>query len=156
MKNNHPMPSRPGSDANCNLLGAPPPNSSRGGLPFLILLVMITCSGCSSLGGTGAADFKDISLAFYSQQRTYQALHIENATEFIIRGENLTISMEAPLTPLNIIPRSKPGLETVESIAKFGLGMWALESLGGSALARPAIVNQPDPVIVKPEVISSR
>ena len=117
-----------------------------------LLVVALSVSGCASAG----SDLARSSLLqnFYGQKRVYRAISLTGATEVSIRGEKMTLAMEAPLSPLSVVPSDPNTALAVGTMAKDailgGMGIYVAGQAIDKALDTPRTVN---PQIVQPEVV---
>lgn len=99
-------------------------------------------------------DMNKVAQAFYGQERTYKAVLLSGATEIAIRGTNMTLALEAPHTPLAMLPQDPNSMlmltDAVKNTILGGLGIY---TLGKVATQGPTIVQQPAPLVVQPEVV---
>ena len=119
---------------------------------ILIAVSLLLVTGCAATGPK--LDMNQVMTQFYGQTRTCKALSIAGVTDLQIRGSNITLAVEAPLPPLSAMPsdpnRTMMLLDAAKNIALGGLGIWALRDI---ATQKPEVIQQPAPVIVRPEVI---
>lgn len=122
-------------------------------LPIAALLVTCLLAGCAS--GGPKVDPNQIAHDFYNQRRTYSAVTIEGLTEITMRGEDMLIQLEAPLPELRMLPSDPNTIRDVGEIVKnVLLGGLGIYTLGQVATRDPVVVTQPEPLIVRPEVVS--
>lgn len=121
--------------------------------PFVALVGLST--GCATRNGPALAHEARLAYeAFISQPRTFRSLSITGATSFQVTGENMTLSMEAPLNPLQAMPQDGDSLPRIaDAVKNTVLGAAGIYTLGQIGTQRPTVVSQPPPVIVHPEVI---
>ena len=125
---------------------------------ILLLILTVPVIGCSS-PGSGLAR-SDLLRQFYGQKRTYQAVNLTGANEISIRGENMRLALDAPLSPLSVIPNDPNTALAVGTMAKDailgGLGIYVAGQAIDKALDTPRTVDPQvvQPTIVRPEVIT--
>lgn len=108
--------------------------------------------GCSSPGAGLARG--DLLRQFYGQKRVYQAVTLTGANDIHITGENMRFQLDAPLSPLSVIPNDPNTALAVGTMAKDailgGLGIYVAGQAIDKALDTPRTVS---PQIVQPEVV---
>lgn len=119
---------------------------------FLMLSVSLVAAGCASPGNE--ASRQALLSQFYGQQRTYQAVTLTGARDIHITGSDMRLQLDAPLSPLSVIPNDPNTALAVGTMAKDALlgsmGIYVAGKAIGKALETPKTV---EPTIVRPEVI---
>jgi hypothetical protein len=117
-------------------------------------LAALSFSGCATQNSVKLAQEARLAYeAFLKQPRDFQplAIHGSNMT-FSVNGAS-SIVMSAPLNPLEAMPRDPDTVGRIADAAKNALlGTAGIYTLGKVATS-PTVVNQPAPMIVRPEVI---
>ena len=118
---------------------------------LMVTVLALLSGGCA----TDKTDINKILSDYYAQPRTYAALKVSGVRELTISGENIELSMEAPLNPLSAMPqdpnRTMMILDAAKNIALGGMGIWALNNIA----TKPAtVIRQPAPMVVRPEIIT--
>ena len=140
------------------------PESSRSGrvdasLLFLLAagaVVITAATGCSTKNAP-ALDMNKVAEMFYHQQETrvYKAFEITGVNR--IEGSNMTITVQTHMEPMTLIPRDPGFLETLiptaGNVLQFGLGAWAANTAFKELGRAPKTVEQPAPLVVRPEVV---
>ncbi len=122
-------------------------------IPLVALVGLST--GCATRNGPALAKEARLAYqAFITQPRTFNSLSITGATSFQVTGENMTLSMEAPLNPLQAMPQDGDTLPRIaDAVKNTVLGAAGIYTLGQIGTQKPTIVSQPQPLVVRPEVI---
>lgn len=111
-------------------------------------------AGCASDGPK--VDPNKIAQDFYRQKRTYNAVKITNVSELNLRGSNMTFALESPMPELRMVPNNpNTWHDAFEAAKNVALGGYGLYTLGKIATRDPLIVNQPEPLVVRPEVVNT-
>ena len=121
---------------------------------FVPLCLLV--SGCATENSVKMA--KEARLAYQSflaQPRTFSSLELAGSNmEFRVSGAS-RIVMQAPLNPLEVMPRDPDAVGRIADAAKNTvLGAACIATLGKVATQGPTIVTQPAPTIVRPEVVN--
>ena len=117
-------------------------------------MLVAMASGCASSPGL---DMNKVAQLYYAQQstRVYKAYEITGVDK--IEGHNMTFTVNTHMEPLNILPRDPTWMEsvmpTLGSVATFGLGAMAAQTAFKEIGKTPKTVEQPAPLVVKPEVV---
>jgi hypothetical protein len=115
---------------------------------------VILVSGCAT---SSTEDMTKIVTAYYQQQRTYETVKLEGASEITIKGSNINFVIANQLPPVSIYPRDPSTLSTVvDGVARLGgiLGAaYVGNGLVNAVAARPQVVET-RPEIVRPEIIT--
>jgi hypothetical protein len=117
----------------------------------LLLLV----SGCATENSVKMARIAKEAYGIYqAQPRTYSAV--------TMKGSNITITgvnelvMEAPLNPLEAMPKDSDTVgKIVDGVKNTALGITGIYGLTAAATREPTVVAQPQPLIVRPEVVQT-
>lgn len=120
---------------------------------FLVGVILGLLTGCAS--DSPKVDPNQIAHDFYRQKRTYHAVKITNVSEMNLRGSNMTFALESPMPELRMMP-SDPNTwhEALETAKNIALGGFGLYTLGKIATRDPVVVSQPEPLVVRPEVVN--
>jgi hypothetical protein len=114
-----------------------------------ILAALFLMTGCASRGPNMEAIYKMLQ----EQPRTFSPVKITGANELVLRGEDMTIELEAPLEPIQLWPQQPDAVRGVmdglSRIATVGVTGY----IGGELAQQPRVVQQPAPTIVRPEVV---
>lgn len=123
----------------------------------IITALIATAIAAANIGCSSTApkmDMNKIAADFYKQKRTYQAIQIAGVSELSIKGEEITLTVEAPMPELRMMPNDPNTLHDIGEIAKnIVLGGLGIYTLGQVATRDPMVVTQPEPVVIRPEVI---
>ena len=121
-----------------------------------VMLAALAGAGCA-MNPAKQVDFNRVYEQLQKQPRTYKSLHITNADTFTISGTAMTITIEQPLEPIQILPNQSNTGETlikaVESVSKVGIAAYGIVQGTKEMNKSPKVVNTPPAQIVRPEVI---
>lgn len=118
----------------------------------VVVLASWLASGCATQ--KLSTDARLAYEAFIGQRRSYHAV--------ALRGRDMAISitgadelvLEAPLNPLSALSNDNDTVpRLVDSAARVALGIAGIEALRQIGTQPPTVVPQPEPMIVRPEVI---
>jgi hypothetical protein len=114
-------------------------------------LACLSVLGCS----TGRDITHEAYKVFMSQPRTFNTIKISGVDEWSLSGTNMTIAFQAPLTPLSALPKD-PGIvsELVNGLVRIGT-VYGATVVGLELADSPRVVTQPEPLVVRPEVINA-
>ena len=119
---------------------------------YVGMLMLVGCTNPKPL------DMNQVAKDYYNQPRLMPAFKVTNVDEWTMKGKGMTVEMNQPYQPLNIVPRDPTWMEsvlpTIGSVATFGIGAWAASQAFDAISAQPRVVEQPAPMIVRPEVIT--
>ena len=125
-------------------------------IPTIALIAVLPfMAGCATQNSVKAAEQARIAYeAFIAQERAYDALTIRGSNvAFTIAGAT-EITMKAPHEPLHAMPQDPDTAMRLFDSAKNtilgGLGIW---TLGKVATDDPTVIQQPAPLIVRPEIV---
>lgn len=119
--------------------------------------VLLLATGCAT-NAAPALDMNKVAEMFYRQQETrvYKAFEITGVNR--IEGSNMTITVQTHMEPMSLIPRDPGFLEalipTAGNVLQFGLGAWAANTAFKELGRAPKTVEQPAPMIVRPEIVT--
>jgi hypothetical protein len=112
-------------------------------------------AGCAS--EKAAANALEAYRAFQAQPRTYAAVRMQfapgGAGEVTVKGVE-EMKLEAPLNPLSAMQGSDNIARLVDAVKGALLGAFGIYTLGQVASMEPTVVKQPEPMIVRPEIIT--
>jgi hypothetical protein len=117
-------------------------------------LMVCGVPGCASKDAAGSA--LEAYRAFQAQPRTYNAVRAEfaDAGGRVTLESVRTLEMQAPLNPLSAMQGSDNIARLVDAVKNALLGAFGIYTLGQVASMEPTVVKQPEPMIVRPEIIT--
>ena len=125
-------------------------------IPTIVLLAALPLlAGCATPNSAKVAEQARTAYeAFIGQERAYDALTIRGSNvAFTITGAT-EITMKAPHEPLHAMPQDPDTAMRLFDSAKNtilgGLGIW---TLGQVASQEPTVIQQPAPLVVRPEIV---
>jgi len=130
---------------------------------MLILAGCIALTGCTTQRGLDAANLaKEAHSNYLNQDRSVKLVRLEAAEgkELMIFGLK-SIEMNTLVTPLSMMPKSPDTVRAVaDGVARVvgiagaaAVGWRGVSALSDVATQGPTIVEQPQPLIVRPEVV---
>lgn len=120
------------------------------------MLLLPLISGCATQGSVEAA--REARLAYQSfiaQPRTYTAIRLHGETMTVTLTGVTEFVMESPLPPLSAMPTEHDAPGRIADAAKNTLlGLAGIAALHDIGTQGATVVQQPAPLVVRPEVIS--
>ena len=127
--------------------------------PTLALIAVLPfMAGCATQNTVKTAEQARMAYeAFIAQERAYDALTFRGSNvAFTITGAT-EITMRAPHEPLHAMPQDPDTAMRLFDSAKNtilgGLGIW---TLGKVATDDPTVIQQPAPLVVRPEIVGGQ
>jgi hypothetical protein len=119
--------------------------------PALLSISLIALSGCASSGNSG-----DQLLAAYQtyiqQQRTYVPVQLIGPNMTITLTGVEAFTLEAPLPPLTAMQSGDVQERAIDAAKNVLLGLGGI--WGITQFSTPTVIQQPAPLVVRPEVIA--
>lgn len=121
---------------------------------MLIGIVALTGSGCATANGVKAAEQARLAYeAFVRQERTFQAVELSGKNMQITIAGADRLAIRAPMDPLKAMPENADTAgRVIDGLKNTALGVAGIAAL--SQAAKPTVVTQPAPQIVRPEIIT--
>ena len=121
---------------------------------IVCLLAVISC-GCATKNGVEIAKSAERAYGvFQAQPRTYTAVLFEGTNMTITVSGVTKWSMEAPLNPLQAMPKDPDtAMRLTDKIGNTIMGVAGIGALTYSATRPPTIVQQPEALVVRPEIV---
>ncbi|MFH0878563.1 MAG: hypothetical protein V2A34_02510 [Lentisphaerota bacterium] len=124
-------------------------------LAMLAVLAVFSLVGCTTKNAVDVAKCAERAYGvFQAQPRTYTAVLFEGTNMTITISNINKWQMEAPLNPLAAMPQDPDtAMRLADKIGNTVLGVAGIAGLTYSATRPATIVSQPEPLVVRPEVI---
>jgi hypothetical protein len=118
---------------------------------WIVCLVGMVMTGCAS---GPKLDLNALAPHFYGQPERVVTYRVTGVTEYILRGENMTIEHAQPKNPLSMIQQSSQATEILQTATRTALGAFGIYTAGQSIDTLSKQPRTVDPVIVQPQVVT--